>query len=128
MQYLTKTTCSSVEKRVCASDLIVTYSFKIFHLICSKKMNSQCKCDVAVTTIRPWTVLMRTLSLKPNAYLQSIHSVMQEKLGGIKNMLPLSEVNTATKSLKRALDSSGLQILGRWTTILKCPLEMHKLL
>lgn len=126
MQYLTKTTCSSVEKRACASDLIVTYSLKIFHLICSKKMNSQCKCDVAATTIIPWTVLMRTLSLKPNTYLQSIHCLMQEKLGGIKNMLPLSEVNTATKSLEQALDSSGLQMLGRRTTILKCPLEMHK--
>lgn len=43
MWYLTKTTCSSVEKRACAPVLIVTYSLKIFHLTCSKKMNSQCK-------------------------------------------------------------------------------------
>lgn len=47
MQYLTQTTCSSVEKTACASDLIVTYSLKIFNRTCSKKMNSQCKCDLA---------------------------------------------------------------------------------
>lgn len=53
---------------------------------------------------------------------------MQEKLGGIKNVLLFSEASTATKSLEQALDSSGLQMLGRRTTILKCPLQMHELL